>query len=428
MSSQQAKAILYTSAGLNMFFLITTWVLTQYDRYYPNGYLTESTALLPKITYLLLLQCSLGFENNIATWYSSMLLLVVAFVAIICFAVDYNQSDEWKKLFLSYGWIGIGLIFILLSFDEIGSFHETIGNSINIAGKNNGWLFFYIIVASVGIYIILFSIAKLKSNLPALLYIVLGTLLFLSNPLQETFEIDTFKASINPTHWKRNPLFLLLEEGSELFATWFFLLAALSYSFKTHISKYMDKKSVTIAFNIPQETFYRIFFYLILPLMILLFLTIENTAKSPIGESGNPKNWLLSIIFFTTFCISAYNYSKGKIHKNHYILFGTVSVFLSVLYGSNDYTLFILWKNTYLSHIIKFIFIIFLVAVTTYMSARKNGAANKLFALLWLLFIASSFLTNRNMSPGFAFLAALFLFASLVFLNSAQYPTFRKNH
>ncbi|WP_157530719.1 hypothetical protein [Hymenobacter norwichensis] len=422
-SLQQAKVILCTSAGLNIFFLFTTWILTQYDRYYPDGYLTESTALPSKITYLLLLQCSLSFENNIATWYSSMLLLVVAFVAIICFAVDYNHLDDWWGKILSYGWIGIGLIFTLLSFDEIGSFHETIGNSIDFAGNNNGWLFFYIIVASVGTYIILFGIIKLKNNLPSLICIILGTLLFLSNPIQEAFEINTFKSSANPAHWKRNPLLLLLEEGSELFATWFFLLAVLLYLLKIPINKAINNRLKTTKLSIAYENFYQTLLYIILPLIILLFVIVESAVKNTAEGSGNPKNWLPSMIFFTTFCISTYGYFRDKVSINHYALFSIISIFLSALYGSNSYSLSFLWKNNELCYITKFFLILLLSTATIYISPGRHRTINKLFSLFWLLFIASSFLINRSMSPGFALLAALFLFASLVFLKPAQHLT-----
>ena len=154
-------------------------------------------------------------ENTVVTWYSSMLLLLVAIMSVVCFRTDWQRFHHWRDRTLSYGWLVLSMVFVTLSLDEIGSFHETIGDTaaFNSFGSFSGWAVFYIVVMAVGVFMLTFSLARLIRSKWSAVYAVAGLLLFLSNPLQENYEIAAFRAAPDPALWVRPISLLLLEEG-----------------------------------------------------------------------------------------------------------------------------------------------------------------------------------------------------------------------
>jgi hypothetical protein len=74
-----------------------------------------------------LVQLYLGAENVVATWYASMLFLAVALAALLAFAVERKQKRPGWRGWRAHGWTLATAVFIILSLDEIGSFHERLG-------------------------------------------------------------------------------------------------------------------------------------------------------------------------------------------------------------------------------------------------------------------------------------------------------------
>jgi hypothetical protein len=185
-----------------------------------------------------LVQLSLARENVVASWYSSMLLLLASLIFAACFFADRQLLTHRRTWFLNYGWIFLSLIFATLSFDEMGSFHEAIGETVafNKAGSSlglgeyAGWTVFVILIGAVGIFMLLFSWFRLKYTPWAIGLFILGVLLFLSNLLQERFEIESFWASQGDTSYRRPAFFLLLEEGSEILGSLCFIVSGALYA------------------------------------------------------------------------------------------------------------------------------------------------------------------------------------------------------
>ena len=61
----------------------------------------------------------LGFDNNIPAWYSSFLLAISALLAFECRDTLGQTETRDRRIFL-----GLGLLLILMSCDEIAKFHE----------------------------------------------------------------------------------------------------------------------------------------------------------------------------------------------------------------------------------------------------------------------------------------------------------------
>ena len=76
-----------------------------------------------------LVQFHLGAENVVAAWYSSMLLLLVAVVCVMAYALDRRHAHGWFRRTLAMGWLPLAAAFTVLSLDEVGSIHERVGMS-----------------------------------------------------------------------------------------------------------------------------------------------------------------------------------------------------------------------------------------------------------------------------------------------------------
>ena len=89
-----------------------------------------------------------------------MLFLLVATISFLCYHAQKKLSVKEKAHFLSFGWIIFSLLFILLSFDEIASMHERLGNlhSLNpFSDAPPGWVFLLALpIAAVAIFMVTF--------------------------------------------------------------------------------------------------------------------------------------------------------------------------------------------------------------------------------------------------------------------------------
>ena len=297
-------------------------------------------AYLPHLLKIVVRETDLASENVFAAWYSSMLLLLSAVASLVCFLIDQQKTQEKGSRLLNYGWLIYASAFALLSFDELGSIHEHIGNftafkkagNLVSGGQDSGWTFFYIIVGAVGLFMLGFSIVKLKKVKWALPLLICGLLLYLSNPFQEYFEIETMRSSVSDETWKRPVHLLLIEEGSELFGSLFFLVSLILYVIQT--SKTND---LVINQEIKISTLKRFIGFLMLS-MAVGFLLIREVFGDVAGdeETGVPKNWITASATFLTavyFFILHYKESSGK----HLLLFSVFSLCLSVYFGSNRF-------------------------------------------------------------------------------------------
>ena len=167
----------------------------------------------------ILVQFYLPRENVIAVWYSSMLLLMIAVVALLCFVVDHKNLPGRRKRTLTYGWVLTAMAFMALSLDEIGSLHERISMLSDwIPFDVSGWLIFLMIpIALFALFMSVFGWFRLRQNRWAFGLLILGVLLFISIPLQEQFEMALWHSAVDMDTWQRPVSHMLFEEGAELF-------------------------------------------------------------------------------------------------------------------------------------------------------------------------------------------------------------------
>lgn len=348
---------------------------------------------------LLLSQADLGSENVVAAWYSSVLLICCAIMAFICFVIDAQRYTSGKPHFLNYGWIIFTACFVLLSFDELGSIHEHIGDSAGFAAAGDaigsgvdepGWKLFYVLVALVGLFMLVFGVLRLRRAAWSLLFVIIGVLLYLSNPFQEHFEIQSMRNSVNPASWRRPVYFLLIEEGSELFGSLSFLLATLLYAIKSG----KENGDMVVQYKIPQSRLNVIIgsllvtFFIIAMLVHIAFLNVQADT-----QTGVPKNWPPAIIAFMISLVSLYRYSDSM--RWQYLLFTAFSISMSVYYGCNRFN-YIFTEDHYRSSVLMRVLILIgsLIAFSC-LNNMLDARASRLLAIAsMLLLIASAFVKN----------------------------------
>lgn len=312
-----AKVIL----AINIFLLAGTFVFN------------TAHAQLPPLLFVIVRETDLASENVFAAWYSSMLLLLSAVMSIACFLIDQQAIKDTRKRLLNYGWLIYAFAFVLLSFDELGSIHEHIGNftAFKKAGniisddKDSGWTLFYMVIGAASLFMLAYSIVKLNRVKWALPLWICGLMLYLSNPFQEYLEIETMRSSATDETWKRPVHLLLMEEGSELFGSLFFLIAIMLYA-RDHVFRKEINKIELIRLTL--------FFVLGVAISFILVNLMFGDVKGDL-QNGVPKNWITAAYAFLISICCIFVYYNDRIKS--YLLLGVLGLCLSVYFGSNRF-------------------------------------------------------------------------------------------
>ena len=322
----------------NLVFLTGTAVFARFDRSFNEDWGAE-----PIIKFLLV-QFNLGRENVAASWYASMIILAVGLLAFLCFWLDFQRFEGRPKQ-LSFGWLIVGFLFTGLSLDEIGSLHERVGmiTSLNPFGDVPlGWVTLLAIpIGTVALFMLIFGWVHIRKNPWSFVLFGLGVLLFISVPFQEKFEIDQWHSAAVRDAWQRPIWQILLEEGTELFASLSFFGATAVYAHTAYQGIQSETRRspfTSLKVKLPQ---------LLTALLVLIGLfgiglTIANwvlyNLDSREGLNGITINWFPSTIAFLTavvcIAISFIFPNISKWEKWVYRSAGIIFLMLSLFYGS----------------------------------------------------------------------------------------------
>ncbi len=326
-SRRQVHAFLKCLVVLNLIFLAGTWAKH-----------TDVLAFRKLTPTLILSQFNFAKENVVASWYSSMLFLLTGIAALLCWWADWMRSSDNRGRVLASGWMVMAGIFILLSFDEMGSFHEMIGETavFKKAGsdKRAGWYAFYALIGAVAVFMMVFFFARFRKNRTALLLTVLGVLFFASNPVQEKFEINSWRSAADPSAWKRPVQYLLLEEGSEIFASFCFLFSFLTYAMDASCGK---GEGLHLHTRIGWRTGW-IITALLLVLLAAKLLIHFNAWNFEGDDNGIPRNWPPAALFFAAFLAAGWHALRAdRTARFPLLLLAGTALFSSMYFGANFY-------------------------------------------------------------------------------------------
>ena len=165
-------------------------------------------------------------ESNIPTWYSSLLL----FVAASLLGLISILSKEEKESDTIY-WIGLTLLFLFLSLDEIAQLHELSGEIVGTIGRGSGMLYnIWVVNAGIGVAIFLVIYFRFWNSLPSTikkLFFFSGVIYVggaLGLELVESYFYDIYR-TINGVI----ALFIGLEEMMEMLGVILFIYSLMVY-------------------------------------------------------------------------------------------------------------------------------------------------------------------------------------------------------
>ncbi|MFT2010243.1 hypothetical protein ACMA1I_16330 [Pontibacter sp. 13R65] len=417
---RQITGLLAALAVLNISFLATTGVINYYYNILEVG---ASAAfmdqLMTKNVIKLFSLGNLASENVLASWYSGMLLLLASVAALLCFSADYQYYVSWKDRMLSYGWIGFSLIFALLSLDEVGSFHETIGDTaaFNVIGNDLGWIVFFVLVGLVALYMAGFVLLRLWSFKAALVPAMVGILFFASNPIQEHIEISAMRNAAADEVWLRPTWLLLLEEGSEIFGSWSLILAMLVYAAKSSTRNNFKNLAAKQGIYFQYEVSAKLVLLLLgsglclsggLLTAFLLFAPAERDEHAGIAE-----NWFPSAVAFLASLLSLFLASKSNHHKGAFVMLAIFCVGLSAFYASSIYYTFYGLLSIRFGTSLTVITLILLSVLTTFLWKADKRSLSRLCTLGWAVFISVAILSGQPNAVDWGFIAVSLLTLSL---------------
>lgn len=279
-----------------------------------------------------LFHLNLGAENVIASWYASMLLLLVAVTSVVCFVVDRTQGGNRREQVLSYGWVAIAGIFALLSLDEMGSVHERMAmmSRLNPFGDVPlGWTFMLApFIVAVAAFMVGFGWVHVRRVPRAFVLMTVGVAAFLSVPVQEYIEVDVMRAA-GGEGWERPVGLLPLEEGAELLGALAVLAAALSYAAVKGVAVVRTNRRWMVAG-----------FMGVALLIGLAGGAVSIAIGGLAGDDGNPSNWPPAALALIVALLCLALSRTGQMHvpsRPTLLGLGTVSLLTSAYVGGGVY-------------------------------------------------------------------------------------------
>ncbi len=164
-------------------------------------------------------------EMNVPSFFSATLLLI-CFILTAIISFNYKQ-DKAKNRY----WLGLAMVFLFLSCDEISAIHEHFTNLFRVLLNTSGYLW-YAWVIPYGIFLILMLALYLKFflKLPTRTkkYILLSGCIFLLGSIgieMITANIDFLRGEENAAYYS----LMTLEETFEMFGVSLFIYTLLLY-------------------------------------------------------------------------------------------------------------------------------------------------------------------------------------------------------
>jgi len=380
-----AKIFIFLALANIMFVLATYWFSYLYHN--PSNELLKESWFMKYF----LVQFNLASENNIATWYSSMLIAMASFASLLCFTLDYFSAISSKEKLLSFGWLVFAFIFILLSLDELGSVHEMLGQLFYLnqaKDEKAGWIIVLTVpIILVAIFMIGFGLFKLLQNPKSFLFLIAGVIFYLINPVLEHFEMNILFNSSTVVDWYKHDLLIAIEECCEIFGTTFFIMYFLFYLIKRRDILIRNKQSISLSKSGKN-------IYLLSVTTIFIFIAIVFTfylffgSRLPKGDTGIALNWFPALFSFMAFLILLSTYNRGiiSLYKSTILKRFLLLTFLffSVFWGANLYP-FLEWEGIGLYRFLAKGALMFPLLVTgIYLGWNYK---RRLFRLGWFLFL-----------------------------------------
>ena len=420
MTSRQVKAFIKWIVIFNVFFLAGTYIFHSYFYKIINGDWKTGSS----IKYILV-EFSLANENVTAAWYSSMLFLSLGVLCLFCYLLHKKTFTVKKEKNLSYGWLIFSVVFALLSLDEMASLHERLGNinQLNPLGDYPlGWVYLLAIpiILVIG-FMLWFCLLQLKKAPWAAYFAIIALLLFASIPVQEYIEVRQWHAVEDRAGWQRPVVFLIIEEGSELFGATFMIIACLifaAYTSKPDSKTFSFSIKATLELNKGKLVSQSVVGIIILALLMISI--VKNDLLILEGDHGRRENWFPSATAFLTSIICFYLYFKEK-HRVFYFT-ALFSLFVSAYFGGNIYAFLVNPTESVLESIILIILCLFTLALAVWLFLTIKDNYSRFAIIVWAIVVIISFGLFTWYAAALAFLGFSAFLISLIRIIALDIP------
>ena len=309
------KSVFYTLSIINILLLIGTSIFWSFYKKYNESFNEKA----PVWIRFGLNQFNLCTENVLAVWYSSMLMLFASIACFSCFILEKKSLTNKRSRGLTFGWLLLSIMFFGLSADEMGSWHESLLMIDFSRFLPGAWMNTLTIpIALVGLLMGAFFWLHVKSKPISFVLMIVGLILYLSNPFLERMEhilANEGLTQLNSLIW--------LEEGGEIFGTLSFLMATILYA--TNLKGFTTKVSVS----------YLTYPAIICGALITIGIWVSNIYPKyfPRGDVGIAQNWFPAMLSMIAGLV-ALNFMSQK--RNFvYISTALFAILNSMYYGGN---------------------------------------------------------------------------------------------
>ncbi|MDX1520600.1 MAG: hypothetical protein R3264_03145 [Anaerolineae bacterium] len=250
-------------------------------------------------------QFNLGLEMRLAAWWSSASLFLLSLLAYELFV---NEIRKFRT-----AWIILAILFLLLSWDEFGSFHEVIGYFQGFQA--------YLAIGLVSGLFLSFALTHLYLNQQtrkSAALLTVAFLLFASVGFQEFLE-----HRINWSIWAVG-LRAGIEEGTELLAILLGFVAVVNQG-------HLKQRAQTLSRIIPNPQNMRYISYMMtiglvahLVISFLLITFMDNLIGTPLEGRydakmwGNPAIWYPVVVSIFLSALAFWIYKQGTLDNKRY--------------------------------------------------------------------------------------------------------------
>ena len=219
-------------------------LLGQWYRLFPDSY-SISGPTQEFFLDLFIDKFSVNTENNVPTYFNTVLLILAAFLIFLIATVKFSGRDRYR-----YEWVLLGLVFLYLSVDESAVIHESFTRLFKDAPDVNGWLHYKwvipgsVIVALLGLAFVRFFF-HLENRYKLLFF--LSSAVYLAGGLGSELISGRYASQFGTKSFSYAAL-TTIEESLEWFGVILLIFTLLKY-LETHIAE------INLQFNKKSDRF-----------------------------------------------------------------------------------------------------------------------------------------------------------------------------
>jgi hypothetical protein len=217
-------------------------------------------------------------------------------------------------------------------------------------------------MAGVAVFLLLFAWARLRRSWLTMTLLALGFLTYLSVPIQEKAEVVLERTGAYAATWHTPTIDVVIEEGSELLGTLFFLTAGLVHARqlnRARLPSMAEDQWLDFDLAVNRRSITRVVSWVV-GLMGLGFVIVQLTAVPDLphgsqftpSELGSPPDWfaaslmLIAGFLFLHAARAKADVSGQQLLRSFYKVFAVYSLVVAIHHGAGHLFSSIMWEGS----------------------------------------------------------------------------------